>query len=200
MAAISDLADLFVATTEYVGRSDFAHVFPRFVALAEDRLSRALRTEGQDTTASLTTDSAGKVALPADFREPLGVKSSDGTDLAGGDLRALDALYPDTGDVRAFAISGGYLNVRPAGVATVSMRYAAGMPRLTSSAPTNAYLHRFSSLYLMATVREFYLWAREAEAAMLADKALAAELAEVIVDEDSRRYGLTRVRLQGVTP
>ena len=200
MAAISDLADLFVATTEYVGRSDFAHLFPRFVALAEDRLSRLLRTEGQDTTVTLTTDSAGKVALPSDFREALGVKATDGTDLAGGDLRALDALYPNTGDARAFAISGGFLNIRPAGVTTVTLRYAAGLPRLSSAAPTNTQLHRFSDLYLLATVREFYLWSREAEAAMLADKALSAALAEVIQDEEARRYRLTRVRMHGVTP
>jgi hypothetical protein len=202
LSAINDFADLFVASSEYVGRADFAHLFPRFVALAEDRLSKALRTEAQEVRVTLTADSQGRVTLPADFREPRSIylTGSPGRALSGGSLSALDALYPNAGTPEAFSIGGGYLYLRPSAASSVTLTYYSGVPRLTSAAPTNTLLTRYSDCYLYGVIFEILVWARDAEGATLVKSMLDDAIMEATSDDQRRRFSLMQVRMTGVTP
>lgn len=55
---ISDYASLLVDAGAYSGRDDIAHLFPRFVALAEQKFNRVLRLADMEKTATLALTKA----------------------------------------------------------------------------------------------------------------------------------------------
>eukprot|EP01030_Chromulinospumella_sphaerica_P024339 gene24339-24414_t len=74
---ISDYASLLVDAGEYSGRNDIAHLFPRFIGLAELKLNRALRVAGMEVVGTVTLI-AGSGPLPTDFLEAREVKNANG--------------------------------------------------------------------------------------------------------------------------
>lgn len=202
MSAIDDLADLFVTTSEYVKRSDFAHLFPRFVALTEDQISKALRFEGQSVTVTLTADVNGRIALPSDFREVRSVRMTGGNrrQLFGGALATLDATFDEAGVPQAYAIGGGFMNLRPRQAVSVELTYLAGVPPLTAAAPSNAILLRYPDCYLHGVAYEVFKWAGDAQGAAGARELFMASLDEAVADNERRMFSNVRYRRSGVTP
>lgn len=202
MTAIADLADLFVTASEYAKRADFAHLFPRFVALTEDQLSKMLRLEGQSTVVILTADAEGRATLPADFREVRAVRMTGGNrrQLIGGALQILDATFLDAGVPQSYAIGGGFINLRPRQAIDIELTYLAGVPRLTAAAPSNDVLARYPDCYLHGVVYEVLKWAGDAESAIAAKALFDASMAEAMIDNERRMFAGTRYRRAGVTP
>lgn len=201
MSAIDDLADLFVTASEYVKRADFAHLFPRFVALTEDQISKALRFEGQSIVVTLTADANGRVALPSDFREVRSVRMTGGNrrQLIGGSLAILDATFLESGVPQSYAIGGGFLHLRPRQATDIELTYLAGVPRLTSAAPTNSVLSRYPDCYLHGVAYEVLKWAGD-ERAPAAKDLFDASLNEAMIDNERRMFSSVRYRRAGVTP
>jgi len=206
LTAVADLTDLFVTTAEYADRADFAHVFARFLKLAEDRLSKALRLDGNEAVATIVADVEGRAALPADFREARSVKLSSGRLLTGGSLDVLDATFVTAGTPAAFAIGGGFINLRPKQGATIELAYWTGMPRLTAAAPTNGTLLRYPDCYIWGVVYEALVWAAARGDAAAGDKAAALRpmlddaISEAMVDNERRVHSQSRFRLAGRWP
>jgi hypothetical protein len=202
LSAIDDLADLFVTASEYVKRADFAHLFPRFVALTEDQISKALRFEGRSITVTLTADVNGRVTLPADFREVRSVRLTGGNrrQLFASALPTLDATFDEAGVPQGYAIGGGFINLRPRQATDIELTYLAGVPALTAAAPTNAILLRYPDCYLHGVAYEVFKWAGDAEGAAGARELFLASINEAVADNERRMFAGLRYRRAGVTP
>ncbi len=88
--------------------------------------------------------------------------------LTAGSQQVLDAMFEEAGVPAAYFIGGGFLNLRPRQAADVELTYLAGVPRLTSAAPTNAVLTRYPDCYLYGVLYEVFTWANDAEKAAAA--------------------------------
>lgn len=155
---IANLADLFVATSEYMGRADFAHLFPRFVAMAELDIERKARFSDQHKTAVLTPVSR-RATLPVDF---LVVKSVRETTSPGQHLNALSAhldVDPVEMEPPGYRIEAGEIVILGDVSGTIRLDYFARMPRLTGAAPTNWLLSKAPDALLMGTVTQAMVWA-----------------------------------------
>lgn len=206
MTAIADLTDLFFTVSEYAGRGDFAHEFARFVFLTEDRLSKVLRLDGNEKVATIVADAQGRALLPADFREARSVKTSTGYVLIGGSLDVLDQMFSTPSTPMAFAIGGGYINLRPVQGATIELTYWAGMPRLTALAPTNVILLRYPDCYLHGVAYETLVWAAAKGDASAVERAslirglLDEAVNDAMIDNERRVYSQSKMRIGGRTP
>jgi hypothetical protein len=206
LTAIADLTDLFVSVAEYANRADFAQSFDRFVKMTEDRLSKALRLDGQQVVVTLTADAQGRVTLPADFREVRSVRLSSGRVLTGGSLDVLDATFLDAGTPCAFAIGGGYINLRPRQATDIELTYMRGVPRLTAASPTNGMLLLYPDCYLWGAVYEVMIWAAARGDASATEKAASVRglldeaIGTAIADNEQRMYSQSRTRLVGRWP
>jgi hypothetical protein len=202
LSGIADLSDLFVAASEYAKRADFAHLFPRFVALAEDQISKALRYDTQSTVVTLVADANGRVTLPSDFREARAVRMTDGNrrQLFGGTLASLDSTFQDNGTPQGFAIGGGFLHLRPKQAATIELTYLAGVPALTAVAPNNAVLQMYPDCYLYGVLVEIAKWAQSGDDLAMVKAMFDRSLQEAVSDNERRMFSLVKYRRSGVTP
>jgi hypothetical protein len=201
LSAIDDLADLFLTVSEAVKRADFANLFPRFVALTEDQISKALRLEDFSATVTLTADINGLVALPANFREVREVRlASTKRVLTGGSMAVLDDTFQDVGVPAAYALGGGGLNLRPRQATDIELTYWGGMPRLTAIAPTNAMLTRYSDCYLHGVAYEVLKWVPDLDAAASVKALFDASLYEAISDNERRLFSTVKYRYGGTVP
>lgn len=206
MTAITDLADLFVTVSDYARRGDFAHVFIQFVRLTEDDISKALRLEGNEKVATITADAQGRAALPADFREARSVRLADDTRrvLMGGSLAILDASFEEAGTPAGYAIGGGYINLRPRQAVDIELTYAAGVPPLSSSEPTNGTLARYPDCYLYGVTYRVLEWSAAkgdddaAERAAIIKNLFSDALLGASLDNERRVYSSAVIRTPGV--
>lgn len=201
MAVFSDLADLFVAAGEYSGRADFAHLFPRFVAIAENEMERDARYFSEQHSYSLLTLSSNVATLPVDF---LSVRSVS----ADGDpsyhlqhvSKHLDQTNGETGPI-GYVIDGNTLRmVRNSSIAKVRLNYYAKLPRLTSVAPTNWLLDRAGEAIMANIVAQIFSWGGDAEKAAAARIDYETRIARIIRDEKTRRFQNAQIVPAGGLP
>ncbi|MBP2311886.1 phage adaptor protein [Azospirillum soli] len=168
--AITDYAGLQAAAADWLNRSDLTAQIPTFIALAEKRLNRDLRTRQMETQATLTTIAGtATVALPADYLDARGVvlQTTPHAVLGFKTPADLSATYGGaaTGRPANFAIIGGTIKFGPTPDAayTVEMTYLAKVPALSDTATTNWALDECPDLYLYATLLEASPFLREDE-------------------------------------
>lgn len=102
---ISDYASLLVDAGAYSGRDDIAHLFPRFVALAEQKLNRSSRVADMEKAATLAL-TKGEGILPADFLEARQVLAPGNRLLRARPLAELTVLATSGGAPVGYAIIG----------------------------------------------------------------------------------------------
>ena len=205
--AFTDYTDLLIGTSDYTGRDDVTHLFPRFVKLAESRLNRRLRVGDMEAETQITTDANGEVSLPSDFLEMREVKNSVGRILKSNSLNALTRSYGNRGGTpEAYAVVGTEFHVKPKGAATFDITYYQDIPSLTANS-TNWLLTRAPDVYLAAVSAQVLLWASAQEGGadnaqrLDAANALYDETtAQLIIDDERARFGNAAVRLSGHTP
>lgn len=204
--SIADYSDLLMQVSEYTGRDDFGHVFPRLVSFAEIKMNRALRVGGMETSASLTTNSSGNVALPTGFLEMREVKDSAG--------RILDAVTPAAGDYIHGPYAGSTINwyvkgstfyTVPYSEATFSILYYTKITPLTAAATTNWLLTDAPMVYLYGVAAEVVGWAiaqGKEDISKLAGYAqlLQGEIDAYQMQDRSKRYSNVRVINRGLNP
>ncbi|PWE57134.1 hypothetical protein DEM27_05700 [Metarhizobium album] len=163
MSAISDYGSLLIDACEYAGRNDVAHIFSRFVGLAEAKFNRLLRVGDMEKTADLVlTD--GNADLPDDFLEVRSILAPNGSTLSAWSLTELQDRYRGfSGYPSGYAVVGNVLQARPAGSATLPMSYYAKIPPLTPAAPTNWLLEKAPDAYLYGVVEEIGIFGQNAE-------------------------------------
>ena len=163
MPAISDYGSLLIDACEYAGRNDVAHIFARFVGLAEAKFNRLLRVGDMEKTADLVlTD--GNADLPDDFLEVRSILAPNGSTLSAWSLTELQDRYRGfSGYPSGYAVVGNVLQARPAGSATLPLSYYAKIPPLTPTAPTNWLLDKAPDAYLYGIVEEIGIFGQNAE-------------------------------------
>jgi hypothetical protein len=200
--AIADYAELYVRVGDLVKRNDLATIFTSITRLAEARMWRTIRCGPMEKVETLTPDENGVIALPADYLEIRSARPAgggDGRDLTGMSLHALNARYGRSGGTgRAYAIVGNTLLLRPTG-GDVELTYYARPPSLTEQ-PTNGMLSAYPDLYLFGVAREAALHSRDAQLVQAIDPLFTQALQAVELEDLSRRFAMTAVRLTGPTP
>lgn len=197
---ISDYADLLVTAGEYVGRNDFAHVFQRFVSLAELKINRQIRVADMEAQATVTvTDGSGP--LPDDFLEARSVLAGSGRVLRSRSIQALEETARECRETPyAFAVKGRNVIVRPVWGGDLTFDYYAKIPALSLQNPTNWLLEKAPDAYLYGVVEEISIWAKDAEGATAAAGIKNQLLSDLRRDDERARFSQNRVRIGGVTP
>lgn len=205
--SIADYSDLLMQVSEYTGRDDFGHMFPRLVSYAENKLNRVLRVGGMETSTTLTTSSSGNVSLPAGFLEMRQVKDSTGCTLDAVTPAAGDYIHgPYAGTTVNWYVKGSTFYTVPYSEATFSVVYFTKITPLTAAATTNWLLTDAPLVYLYAVCAEVIGWAiatgKEADTAKLSGFAqmLQGEIDAYQMQDRSKRYSNVRVINRGVNP
>ena len=181
--AITTYAELKAAAANWLVRSDLTARIPEFIALAEARLNRVLRTRLAEADVALTCPfGARKVALPAGFTEPLRVWIDD----PGGrtELPFLPAELMGAASLRgrpgAWSIDGADLAFdRPCdqdyGVTLRMLKAFA----LSDAEPSNALLAAAPDVYLFAALAEASPFLRDADLAAAYETKLGRAIEEL---------------------
>ncbi|MCA1403700.1 hypothetical protein I6F26_03670 [Ensifer sp. IC3342] len=197
---ISDYASLLVDASEYSGRENIAHLYPRFLGLAELKLNRALRDAGMEVTDEIALID-GEGTLPADFLEAREVKNASGIPIRAVSLQQLTSSYMDrSGTPAGYAIVGDTIRVRPVSNQDLTITYYAKVPPLTPSNPTNWLLAKAPDAYLYALVNEIAIWAKDVDGATAAQQLMMLAISGLKIQDERARWGNAQVVVGGVTP
>ncbi|MGH6809859.1 MAG: phage adaptor protein [Ensifer adhaerens] len=197
---ISDYASLIVDAGEYSGRNDIAHLFPRFLGLAELKLNRALRVSEMEHKATISVVD-GEAPLPADFLEARQVLSASGLPIRAIALQQL-AVNAEcgAGPPDGYAIVGNQIKILPGGDRGLTMTYYRKIPPLSPNSPTNWLLEKAADVYLYALVEEIAVWERDAGKAGAAQELKLMALSGLKFGDERARWGDTQMTVGGVTP
>jgi hypothetical protein len=196
---ISDYASLLVDAGEYSGRNDIAHLFPRFVALAELKFNRVLRVADMEKAAPLPL-AEGEGTLPADFLEARQVVVLGSCVLRALPLAELAVLEASGGAPVGYAIVGDRIRVRPKGAGDIGLTYYAKIPALTAAAPTNWLIEKAPDVYLYGLVEEIALWERDAAKASAAETLKRQAMGGLGLADERLRWGNAEIVIGGLTP
>ncbi|QRY69175.1 hypothetical protein JVX98_13220 [Ensifer sp. PDNC004] len=200
MTAISDYASLLVDAGEYSGRNDIAHLFPRFIGLAEIKLNRALRVADMEVVGTVTL-TGGSGPLPVDFLEAREVKNASGIPIRAVALQQQTASYMGRSGIPAgYAIIGNTINVAPSADGSLTVTYYGKIPALTAAAPTNWLLTKAPDVYLYALVTEIAIWERDVAKVQAAQQLMSLALSGIGIQDERARWGNAQVVVGGVTP
>lgn len=195
--AITTYAELKAAAANWLVRADLTARIPEFVALAEARLNRLLRTRLAETETVLTAmPGARTIALPAGFAEALAlwITVSDGRRRLPFLEPALMAATSLQGEPSAWTIDGANLAFdRPCDAAYGFVLRMLRAFALTDAAPTNALLTGAPDVYLFATLSEAGPFLRDAELAGAYEAKLERALGELNAKEARSRAPRTLV-------
>lgn len=150
-------------------RDDLTAQIPDFIALAEERIFRDLRTWRMEATASLSVTSGTRtVSLPTRFRSAIWARLETATPRMLGYLHPAgqDDLYRDfTGIPETYSYQGDALRLAPIPTAdyTLTLQYIQAPSALGASNATNAVLTAYPSLYLNAAMVEAWGYVRNME-------------------------------------
>lgn len=193
--AITTYAELQAAAANWLVRSDLTARIPEFIALAEARLNRVLRTRLAEADVALSAAyGARKVGLPAGYTEPLRVWIED----PGGraELPFLEASLMGAASLRgrpgAWTIDGVDVAFdRPCDQAyDLTLRMLAAFA-LSDAQPTNALLSDAPDLYLFATLAEASPFLRDADLAAAYETKLGRAIVELNTKEARSRAART---------
>ncbi|WP_042777494.1 phage adaptor protein [Sinorhizobium fredii] len=196
---ISDYASLLVDAGDYSGRDDVAHLFPRFLALAELKLNRVMRTADMEKTATVPL-AEGEGSLPADFVEARRVLSPDSRALRALPLQELSSHVISDCPPIGYAIVGSAIQVRPKGGGDIRLTYYAKIPALTPAAPSNWLIEKAPDVYLYALVEEIAIWERDADKAGAAEALKRQAMAGLGLADERLRWGNAEIVIGGLTP
>lgn len=204
---ISDYTDLLVTCSEYSGRDDFTHMFPRFVSFAESKLNKALRVADMEKIVVLTTNTDGEAALPPDYQEIREVLTPSRKPIELMSITAIDDLYRLGGGVpSAYTIIGRTFYAVPLAAQEFYVTYYAMIPPLTPANPTNWLLEDGPLIYLYGVLAEIEGWAmatgKTSDRARrdAASEMMAGELDAFKILDERRRWSNARVMVRGTTP
>lgn len=200
MTGITDYASLMLDAAEYAGRSNIAHVFPRYLGLAETKLNRVLRVADMMTTGTVTlTDGVG--SLPSDFLEAFELLSPAGRPLRAMTTQQLTTSYRNLSGVPVgYAVIGSSLNVRPTAGGDATMTYYARIPALTPANPTNWLLTKAPDVYLYALVAEIAIAGQDAAKTQAAMQLMGLAIQGLQIEDERRRWGNAQMTIGGLTP
>lgn len=197
---ISDYATLLVDVGEYSDRDDIAHLFPRFIALAEAKINRVLRV-GEMETSAVVSIVEGDGALPADFLEARMILGPAGQGLSSWSLQELNRRYGKGGGYpRAYSVVGSTIKVRPVASGDITIDYYATIPPLTIDNPVNWLLQKAPDAYLYGIVEEIGIWEKNVEKVANFRSLKEGALLGLSLQDEGARWGNSQVMIGGPTP
>ncbi len=181
--AITTYAELKAAAANWLVRADLTERIPEFIALAEARLNRRLRTRLAETEVGLTTTLGSRFApLPAGFTEPLRlwIERPEGRCELPFIEAGLIGASSLRGEPAAWTVDGASIRFdRPCAEAyPVTLRMLKAFA-LSDAAPTNALLAEAPDVYLFAVLAEAGPLLRDAELAGAYETKLERALEEL---------------------
>ncbi|OCO98925.1 MULTISPECIES: hypothetical protein [unclassified Ensifer] len=198
--SVADYAALLVDVGEYSGRNDIAHLFPRFVGLAELKLNRILRVGDMEATAVVDVVD-GDAPLPADFLEARQVLTASGRPIRAIALQeSAESGRSGPGAPIGYAIVGNRIKPFPTGSYGLTMTYYRKIPPLSATHPTNWLLEKAPDAYLYGLVEEIAVWERDAGKAGAAQQLKMSALAGLGIADERARWGDAQMTVGGVTP
>jgi hypothetical protein len=159
-APIADFADLFISVSEYLGRADFAHLFPRFVSMAELQIEREVRLADQQKSVTLTLVN-NRATLPADFYSVRTVRTGDLPSVNLNQVSKHVQQQPSQATAMGYCFDNNEIVVQGILASTIVMDYFSTLPRLTAAAPSNWLLLRAPDAYLSGTLYHVMVWAND---------------------------------------
>ncbi|WP_376742556.1 hypothetical protein [Ensifer canadensis] len=200
MSVISDYASLLVDAGEYSGRNDVAHLFPRFLGLAELKLNRFLRVADMEVVDTVIVTN-GTGTLPSDFLEAREVKNANGMPIRAVSLQQLTESYAvQSGVPTGYANVGSTINVRPVGDGNLRITYYGTIPPLTPANPMNWLLDKAADAYLYSLVEEIAIWERDIGKVGAAQQLKMLALSGLKIGDERSRWGNAQVVVGGPTP
>ncbi|WP_397416595.1 hypothetical protein [Phenylobacterium sp.] len=181
--AISTYAELQAAAAGWLVRGDLTARIPEFIALAEARLNRILRTRLSETEATLhVAGGAMSAPLPAGFTEPLRlwVVRPEGREELPFVEAARQRAWTARGEPSAWSVDGQAVTFdRPCAAPTTLVLRMLRAFSLSAVAPTNALLDEAPDIYLFATLCEAGPFLRDGELAQAYEAKLQRAVAEL---------------------
>lgn len=185
-------------------RTDLEAKIPDFIALAEERIGKELRTWRLSSIESLSASAgSAEVTLPARCREV------EWVNITGTNARGLEC-YPketalsmyaatDNGIPIGYYLSGDalYLVPTPASDYTLSAGCILGVQPLTTGNPTNSILTNYPGLYLHGALVEGYRHTRSPERMVESETAYQQALVLANREEIKRRSSGIAARRRG---
>lgn len=169
---MTNYTQLQADVASYLHRTDLSTPIQGFIEKARLRVARDLRSLEQETTATLTSPTAGVFALPANYVELRRVSSED-VPLRSANQNELD-YWEDSADPAVYAIQG--RNLWAPGATTVNITYFAIEAALTSGGTEHPTMAAWPQVWLYASLVEGALYTRDFE---LQDRVLLLYSAEV---------------------
>jgi hypothetical protein len=155
-------AELKIAITSWLKRSDLAGAIPTFIQLAEARIAREFRLRSQITITTLTA-SSGSAALPADFLEFKALVYADNASPLK--VGSLEQVLTDRARISGYrpqfcVVTGDAIQFGPSADQsyTINAAYYAKFPALSADADTNWLLTNHPGVYLWASLSEAAPW------------------------------------------
>lgn len=161
--SIASYAELLSAVSDWADRTDIDARIPDFIGIFEDHVNSDYSLAGMETTATLT-QSAGKYDLPSDLAHIRSVSFTHADQtrvLKPASSEAFDAIMPRSGSAPlAYYKAGNSLYIAPDNGTSLTLRYFAKLPALTSSNTTNWLLTAHPNAYLWGTLAEVFAYTR----------------------------------------
>lgn len=157
--ALSTYSELVSTIESYLARTDLTSIIPTFVQLAQERMTRDLRTREMLKIAT-TTATSGNVSLPTDFLEMREIHFQGNPAITleyeSPDKFFRDFLTESSGEPFYYTILAGELQFAPMpdSSMTLQMLYYAKPTFISSTVSTNIYITSYSDAILYATLAE----------------------------------------------
>lgn len=190
---IGSYDDLVEKVALWLDRDDLTDRIPDFIALAEARLNRLLRTLNMEV-ADIWSVTGETYALPDDFRmlREAHIEGSPDRPLRGMSPAAIPNMFSGASGIpTAYAIRDRTLMLAPppASAITISAIYIRRVPPLTSSLPSNWLLEEHPDIYVWGVLFQAAIYIRDSDA-IDATKALLDEaIGELKAASNRDRWG-----------
>ena len=196
--AISTVAELKTAISNWLNRSDLTDRIPEFITLAEAQFNRLLRTRDM-LSRSTTSTSAQYVSLPTDFLEMLNIEltsttppkrvvyiTSDRSD----DYREKRKDAAGTPSYYTIEGTGIQLQPSPDKSYTIQMNYYKDIPALSVQGDSgdNWLLTSHPDIYLYGTLVQASPYLMDQESGKIWDGLLARSLLELKISDEKSTY------------
>ncbi len=197
--AFDTLTNLTTEITDLLNRGDLTAKVPSWIALVEAEVQRILQGRDMRTTVSVTFDTSGAVALPADFRSPVSLTLETDAFKGPVEITSYERLQLKrgelvTGQPRYAAVSNNTLMIAPIADSDTAytgvLIYDATVAPLSASNPTNWVLTNHPDLYFYGAALHSAPYLRDDERIPVWEKLYTKAFEQVRIARDRAEFGV----------
>ena len=200
---LSTYSALKTAIADFLNRDDLTSAIPTFIALAEARMNRELRTWRQEARSEATLDNQYS-ALPTNFSQVIRLQlldapTSEVEPISTAQMTALRGSRNDMpGRPAYYAITAQGLELFPTpdGTYDASLVYVARIPALSDSATTNWVLTDAPDVYLYGALVHSAPYLKDDPRIAVWESLHAAAVAALNAQSSEAKYGGTGLRMR----